>query len=89
MADALSRIPTEELFTFDENTDFPLNLQLIAATDAKLQEEFVKLQEALAKQPPKYEEEIKEGTKLYVQVNTAAISPYGLRTVYGPQYKKP
>jgi hypothetical protein len=69
VADALSRIPTEELFTFDEDAYFPLNLQLIAANQAT----DAQLQEALVKQPPKYEDEIREGTKLYVQVNTAAI----------------
>ncbi len=63
VADALSCIPTEELFTFDNDTDFPLNLQLIANKQA----------EALAKQPPKYEKAVREGINLYVQVNTAAI----------------
>ncbi len=48
VADALSRLPTEELFAFDEdNAEFPLNLQIISekqATD-------VHLQDALTKQP--------------------------------------
>jgi hypothetical protein len=45
VADALSRIPTVELYTFDEDADFPLNLQLIADKQA----EDDQLAEALAK----------------------------------------
>jgi hypothetical protein len=77
VADALSRLPTEELFAFDEdNTKFPLNLQLIS----KKQATDVHLQDALTKQPAKYEESLREGVKLYVQVNTDAIYvPVSLR----------
>jgi len=30
MANALSRLPSAELFTFEQNADFPLELQVIA-----------------------------------------------------------
>jgi hypothetical protein len=54
-----------------------LNLQLIAEKQATN----TQLQEALAKQPPKYEDTLREGIKLDAQVKTEAIYvPVSLHT---------
>jgi hypothetical protein len=69
VADAFSRLPTEELFQFDENEDFPLNLPLLA--DSQTRDEY--LQHVLAKQPDKFVHSFREGSSLYVKKDTAAI----------------
>jgi hypothetical protein len=75
-ADALSRIPTEELFTFNADTNFPLNLELITEYQAKDEQ----LQTALTKRPTKFMAEMRDGTKLYVHETSKAIYvPVSLR----------
>jgi len=69
VADALSRLPTEELFQFEENKDFPLNLTLLA--DSQTRDEY--LQHVLAKQPDKFVRSLREGSSLYVKKDTVAI----------------
>jgi hypothetical protein len=62
VADALSRLPTAELFLIDEEEDFPLNLRLIAeyqSTDETLQKN-------LQSQKPGYKKIMRETVKLYV-----------------------
>ena len=62
MADALSRLPTAEIFIFQEADTFPLNLQHLATqqlTDNHLQQ-------ALQKPAPDYIESIRDGQKIYV-----------------------
>jgi hypothetical protein len=62
VADALSRIPKEEIFVFDTEQDFPLDLVIITnkqTTDSQLQK-------ALKEQPAKYTHIVMEGTSLNV-----------------------
>jgi hypothetical protein len=64
----LSRLPTEELFVFNEN-DFPLNFSIIAeeqAIDSQLQAE-------LKSQSTKYIKETRDGVPLYVTRDHANI----------------
>jgi hypothetical protein len=65
----LSRILTEELFIFDTNKDFPLNLWLIAYQ----QTEDENLQTMLHKKPGKYSDTVREGIKIYEHNKTTAI----------------
>jgi len=69
VADALSRLPTDELFQFEENDEFPLNVALLA--EHQTQDEY--LQSMLTKQPDKYVQSVREGSSLYVMKDTAAI----------------
>jgi hypothetical protein len=69
VADALSRLPTDELFQFEENDEFPLNMALLA--EHQTQDDY--LQSMLTKQPDKYVQSVREGSSLYVTKDTAAI----------------
>jgi hypothetical protein len=62
IADALSRLPTAEIFVFQEADTFPLNLQHLA----KRQLTDPHLQQALQKPAPDYIESIRDGQKIYV-----------------------
>jgi ribosomal protein L21E len=68
--DALSRLPIEEFFRFDDaNDDFPHNINLLATkqlTDTHLQA-------ALDKQQPIYIETVREGCKIYVHKETDTV----------------
>jgi hypothetical protein len=73
VADALSRLPTPELFALNIIEDeFPLNLALIA--EQQLNNE--KLQSALASQQPGYKKIVKENVELYAHAQ--------LETIYVP-----
>jgi hypothetical protein len=69
-ADALSRLPTEAFFSFDDaNDNFPLNINLLAVkqlTDTHLQA-------ALDKQHPIYIKTVREGCKIYVHKETNTV----------------
>jgi hypothetical protein len=69
VADALSRLPTEEIFVFDAAADYPLNLATLAAQ--QVTDHHLAL--ALQQTPATYEKKIFEGHKLYVCTTTAAI----------------
>jgi hypothetical protein len=71
VADALSRLPTQELFLFDDAGDeeFPLNLQLIA--DYQQNDEY--LQTQLRANSKKYYTTARESVQLYTRSDTAAI----------------
>jgi hypothetical protein len=71
VADALSRLPTEEIFTFDkaDDTDFPLNL----ATLASKQHTDDYLQLALQQHPENYVAKKMEGHTVYVHTPTQTI----------------
>jgi hypothetical protein len=71
IADALSRVPTEEVFTFKQPIDdnFPLNLDNIAALQAEDQD----LTAALAQPKPKYKEIMINERKLFVHNGSEAI----------------
>ncbi len=69
MADALSRIPTEDIFVFEEAEDFPLNLQHLA----KKQLTNDHLKQALQKAAPDYVELMRDGLKIYVCKHTDTI----------------
>ncbi len=77
VADALSRLPTEEIFTFtEEDTEFPLNL----ATLARKQQSDTYLQAALQRDPSDYVATQQEGNKIYVLKSTKTIYvPLSLR----------
>jgi hypothetical protein len=77
VADALSRLPTEEIFTFtEEDTEFPLNL----ATLARKQQSDTYLQAALQRDPSNYVATQQEGNKIYVLKSTKTIYvPLSLR----------
>jgi len=62
VADALSRLPTEEIFTFNAAVDFPLHLETLAMKQAT--DDFLAI--ALQHQPPAYVATKKEGHTLYV-----------------------
>jgi len=69
VTDALSRLPTEELFIFDVDEDLPLNLWLIV--DSQAADEH--LQTMLQKEPGKYAATIRDGDKIYEHTKTTAI----------------
>jgi hypothetical protein len=70
VANALSCLPTQELFTLQANDDeFPLNLALIA--DKQTIDKH--LLSTLSKEPPKYKKVMRENTQLYVHHDTEAI----------------
>jgi hypothetical protein len=69
VADALSRIPTEELFIFDESVEFPLNMALIA--DKQLTDPH--LQKALLEQSNLYSAAEREGQQIYVNRQTDSV----------------
>jgi len=69
VADALSRLPTEEIFTFDAAVDYPLHLETLAMKQAT--DDFLAI--ALQHQPPAYVATKKEGHTIYVCQTTAAI----------------
>ncbi len=76
VADALSRLPTEEIFLFDEDNDFPLNLSLIA--EQQLAD--TSLTTALAAPQPVYTKTVRENVELYVHAKQTAIYvPVSLR----------
>jgi hypothetical protein len=69
VADVLSRIPTKELFIFDEANKFPLNMELIA--DKKLT--YPHLQSALQQQSTLYSATVREGQQIYVNQQTDTV----------------
>jgi hypothetical protein len=69
MADALSRLPTAEIFIFQEANTFPLNLQHLA----KQQLTDPHLQQALQKPAPDYIESLRDGQKIYFSRATDTI----------------
>jgi hypothetical protein len=71
IADALSRAPTEELFTLETpfNDEFPLDLQRLAA----LQLHDDHLQEELSSEKMKYKKIMRDGAELAVHQQTDAI----------------
>jgi hypothetical protein len=76
VADALSRIPTEELFVFEQENEFPLQLAVIARK--QLTDDH--LQRALQQQPSDYTESIRDGHAIYVHKQTDSIYvPVSLR----------
>jgi len=76
VADALSRLPTEEIFLFEEDNDFPLNLSLIA--EQQLAD--TSLTTALAAPKPVYTKTVRENVELYVHAKQTAIYvPVSLR----------
>jgi hypothetical protein len=74
----LSRLPTEELFTFDDGADaFPLHFQIMA--EAQTADEH--LQAALRITPPKYVSAMRDGVLLYVHsTNKSIYVPASLRS---------
>jgi len=70
VADALSRLPTQELFLFDNAgaEEFPLNLQLIA--DYQQNDEY--LQTQLRANSKKYNTTARESVQLHTRSDTAA-----------------
>jgi hypothetical protein len=73
----LSRLPTEELFTFDEDDNFPLNLEIIAA--AQTADEH--LTAALHTPTPKYVSSTRDGVLLYThRASNCIYIPASLRT---------
>ena len=76
VADALSRLPTEEIFLLAEDDDFPLNLHLIA----KQQRADEPLKTALALPQPVYKKIVRDSVKLYVNAKQETIYvPVSLR----------
>jgi len=76
VADALSRLPTEEFFLFDEDNDFPLQLTVLARK--QLTNDY--LQEALQQQPSAYFESVRDDQPIYVHKQTDSIYlPVSLR----------
>jgi hypothetical protein len=70
IADALSHLPTQELFQFEQDDDaFPLNLTAISSS--QLSDGL--LQSTLVKHPEKYSRTVREGVSLYVDADTDAI----------------
>jgi hypothetical protein len=73
----LSHLPTEELFSFDGDDDFPLNLKTMA--DAQTTDSH--LQAALRTDTPKYVLAMRDGVLLYVYHNNNGIYvPEALRS---------
>jgi len=76
VADALSRLPTEEFFRFDEDNDFPLQLAILARE--QLTDDH--LQAALQQQPSSYFESVRDDQTIYVHKQTNSIYvPVSLR----------
>ena len=76
VADALSRLPTEELFNLDDSNVFSLDLAVIAEKQATDND----LQQHLLREPPKYEQAVRDGITLYVHMATQTIYvPVSLR----------
>jgi hypothetical protein len=76
VADALSRLPTEELFVFEEDNEFPLQLEIIARK--QLTDDY--LQQALRQQTPNYFESVRDGEAIYVHKQTNSVYvPVSLR----------
>jgi len=69
VADALSRLPTEELFNLDNSDVFSLNLAVIAEKQAADNN----LQQHLLCEPPKYKQAVRDGVTLYVHTATQTI----------------
>jgi hypothetical protein len=69
IADALSRFPTEKIFTLEEEAVFPLNLSLIAEKQATDKE----LNSSRKNNDLKYTETVREGVRLHVYHKTEAI----------------
>jgi hypothetical protein len=72
VADALSRLPTEELFSLDNSStayDFPLNLAIIAEKQTTDND----LQQHLLRENPKYQQSVRDGIALYVHTATQTI----------------
>jgi hypothetical protein len=71
IADTLSRVPTKEIFIFQQSADdnFPLNLEKMAA----LQAEDNELKTALMKTKPRYKEIMRGELKLWVHTELEAI----------------
>ena len=71
VADALSRLPTQELFQFERDPDdtFPLNLAEIYSS--QLSNDY--LQSTLVKHPEKYSQSVRDGVSLYVKTDTDTI----------------
>ncbi len=69
LAGLLSSMPSKELFAFDANSDFPLNMSLIA------EEQYAdpQLQEALQNSTHEYCLENRDGVSLYVNCKHAGI----------------
>jgi hypothetical protein len=72
VADMLSCLPTQELFTFEENAnaEFPLNLALIA--DKQTIDDH--LQNTVTKKPQKYSKNMIENIQLYMHHATETIN---------------
>jgi hypothetical protein len=66
--DALSRLPTEELFILKDN-NFPLNLEIMAEKQAADQH----LQTQLLCEPSKYKQTVRDGVEIYTNPATQAI----------------
>jgi hypothetical protein len=76
VADALSRLPTEEIFLLAEDDNFPLNLHLIA----EQQRADEPLKTALALPQPVYKKIVRDSVELYVIVKQETIYvPVSLR----------
>jgi len=69
VADALSWLPTEEVFLFKEDAIFPLNLAHLAPN--QLTNDYLQL--ALQQRPPDYIISIQEGNNIYVCKETEVI----------------
>jgi hypothetical protein len=77
VADALSRLPTQELFHFEEEDAFPLNMQLVA--QKQLTDSY--LQNALQQQSPLYVVAVRDSQKIYVHQQTDTVYvPASLRS---------
>jgi len=75
-ADALSRLPTEEIFLFEAENEFPLNLDNLASK--QLTDDYLQL--ALEKKCPEYTVSLREGRQLYVHSTSNTIYvPFSLR----------
>ncbi len=75
-ADALSRLPTEEIFLFEAENEFPLNLDNLASK--QLTDDYLQL--ALEKKCPEYTVSLREGRQLYVHSTSNTIYvPVSLR----------
>jgi hypothetical protein len=68
VADALSRLPTEELFLLEDN-NFPLNLEIIA--EKQTADNHLRTQ--LLREPPKYKQSVRDGVAIYTHPATQAI----------------
>lgn len=72
VVDALSRLPTEQVFTFDQENDSPLNLSVIAAEQVSDQH----LQTNLLEKHPKYTREPFGRTQLFMRTAQTTKSTY-------------